>query len=125
MLLLSKSITVAAANLIGLRSKEAGTRQIQVADGCDGDGVVGVIVLHRLRGVDYRVLEIVFILLCSLGSSDKSNKHTESKCVIVAAAFVCSSHRELPVFPLASSRIPCAAESKVGRHMRISSSQLE
>lgn len=52
------TITAAAhpANLIGLRSKEAGTCQIQVADGCDGDSVVGVVVLHRLCGVDYGVL---------------------------------------------------------------------
>lgn len=123
MLLQSKSIIIAAAhpaNLIGLSSKEAGTCQIQVADGCDGDSVVGVVVLYGLRGADYRVLEIIFILLCNVGRQTKAI--SKQKCVIVAAAFKCLSHRELPVFPSASSRIPYAAESKVERDIRISSS---
>lgn len=66
--------TAYPAYLIGWRFKEAGTCQVQVTDGRDGDSVVGVVVLHRLRRADYRVPQIIFVLLCSCGSSDKSSK---------------------------------------------------
>lgn len=88
------------AYLIGWRPKEAGTCQIQVTDGRDGDSVVGVIVLHRLRRADYRVLQVILILLCSVGHETKAISETYvCKC--------CSSR--LPVF--ISPRASCLSFS--------------
>lgn len=105
-MLLSKLTIISTANpacLIGWRLKEAGICQIQVTDGRDGDSVVGVVILHGLRRADYRVLQIIFVLLCSVGRETKAiSKISVCKCC-------CSSSSKLPVF--ISPRASCLSFS--------------
>lgn len=70
-------------------------------------------------GWSYCTDSVVLIMASSRSSSPSSagvGRRTKAiskqKCATVAAEFMCSSHRVLPVFPLASSRIPYDAESK-------------
>lgn len=41
-------------------SEQVSPCEVQIADGCHGDGVVGVVVLHRLRRGGYHILQIIF-----------------------------------------------------------------